>query len=734
MNEDPGQTRPASAFALGALAIFALVLAAYWPALGGGFVWDDGLVVGKNPLIRGELSLGAVWFRTDFPLTTVALWLQWLLWGMKPAGYHVVNVVLHGLDAVLLWRLLAKLRVRGAWLAGALFAVHPVCVASAAWISEQKNTLSMAFFLISVWCYVRMEQSRKQKAESRNGVGANPPSTVPVPLRISDFGFRTSFGFRVSGFGFYFLSLAAFLLALLSKTSTVMLPVVLLALCWWRTGRVTRFDVARSIPFFLLALVFGLLTVWFQKQGAIGTATIQTGNFWARLAGAGWAIWFYFGKGLLPLNLNAMYPNWEIDAASLRSYVPLLLWAGVLGLCWRFRRGWGRHAFFGLFCFTVTLFPVLGFFDMFFLTISRVSDHFQYLPITALVALVAAAGEWTKQKLGKQKGNCTSCAVLKSSDPSPWPPPHLMGRGNGGEARASAPTSPPSPLSIRWRGGTGVRSAVAFWTVLLLGGLSVLSFQRAKVFATEEGLWRDTLQRNPQAWSAQNNLGCILAAKQDLESALACFETSLRLHPDNPRAHDNVGQVFLIQGRRAEAEAHFEAALRIKPHDAEAHRLLAEALTGEGKDVEALGHLREAMRLDPDFDTRMQIVALLQKAGDTRQVLAELREAVARQPNLPQALNNLAWLLATAPDAQLRDGAKAVQMAEKACGLTQYQQPVMIGTLAAAYAEAGRFNDAVAAAQKAIDLAQAAGDGSFAALNRQLLERYRSGKAWHVGE
>ena len=149
-------------------------------------------------------------------------------------------------------------------------------------------------------------------------------------------------------------------------------------------------DWLRASPFFALALGFGLMSVWFQAHGAMAGVAVQSENFWGRLAGAGMALWFYLGKALLPLHLSMIYPRWKIDAAAPGSYLPLLLWCGVLAVCWGLRRSWGRHMLFGLGCFTVTLFPVLGFFDMFFLALSRVSDHFVYLPLTALVALAAA--------------------------------------------------------------------------------------------------------------------------------------------------------------------------------------------------------------------------------------------------------------------------------------------------------------------------------------------------------
>ena len=630
-------------FGLGALCIFGLVLIVYWPALWGGFVWDDQLLVARNPLVTGEAKSGSIWFQMDFPLTVIAFWLQWLAWGGKPFGYHAVSIALHALNAVLLWRLLARLRVPGAWLAGVLFAVHPVCVASVAWISELKNTLSLTFYLASLYCYAR--------------------DLKPSPK-------------------WYALSLLAFVLALLSKTSTVMLPMVLLGMRWWQKQPLGFRDLLRLSPFLVLSIAFGGMTVWFQTHGLLKGVAAQTEGFWARLAAAGWAIWFYLGKALLPINLNLMYPRWTLDAAAPVSYLPLLLLAGLFVLIWWYRGTWGRHPLFALFCFVVTLLPVLGFVDMYFLNISRVSDHFQYLPITALIALAAAA----------------LCRVNLLPFFRSLNTPHL-------------------------------NKIIAAGFVLVL---SFLTLQRARIFASDELLWRDTLARNPAAWSAHNNLGCILAEKGDLVGAAEHFEASLRFKQDNAQAHDNLGQIRSIQGRAGEAQGHLEAALKIKPDDAQAHRLLANCLASENRNQEALLHFSEALRLAPDADTRLEFASLLQRTGNTRQALAELGQLLATQPDMPTALNNAAWLLATAADETLRNGPEAVRLAERACQLTQNKERVIVGTLAAAYAEAGRFDEAVVTAQKAINLATAAGDEPFAATNQQLLEFYRSGKAWHA--
>jgi tetratricopeptide (TPR) repeat protein len=628
--------------------IFLLTFTAYWPALHGQFIWDDPLLVEKNPLVTHTLNLRSVWFQTDFPLTVVAFWLQWLCWGKAAAGYHIVNILLHAINSVLVWRLLTRLNVRGAWLAGALFAVHPVCAASVAWISELKNTLSLPFFLLSIWFYL----------------GESPQSA------------SENHGSRNTHHAWYALSLIAFLLALLAKTSTVMLPVVLLGCAWWLRGRITKQDWLRTVPFFALALAFGLMSIWFQTHQTFTTGTVQTENFWGRLAGAGMAVWFYLGKALLPLNLNLIYPRWNIDAAAALSYLPIFGLAGAFFLCWKFRQSWGRPTLVGLGFFVVTLFPVLGFFDMYFLAISRVSDHFQYLPLIGIVGLSAGA--------------------IYSAVPR-----------------------------IR------VRGAELLINGTLIAALAFLTAQRARVMATDETLWRDTLSKNPAAWSAQNNLGCILAEQNKLEDAISHFRSSLIYNPNNAQAHCNLGKALTQQRKLAEAEAQLRTAVSLKPQEAEFHRSLAYALGAQGKSDEALGQLRQAADLDKTIGSRLELANTLHQLGKEREAIAEYRRALTAQPLSVEVLNNLAWILATSGDDSARNGTDAVALAEKACQQTQNQDAITMGTLAAAYAEAGRFSDAVATAEKAANLAAAAGNSRFATVNAHLMQVYRAGKPYH---
>jgi Flp pilus assembly protein TadD len=632
--------------ALGALAIFALVLLVYLPILPGNFLIDDQrLVKDNNGLLNGEFGPLSIWFRTDFTLSTFVFWLEWLAWGPHPGWYHAVNMGLHALSAVLVWRLLARLKIPGAWLAGACFAVHPVCVNSVARIAELKNTLSLPFFLASFWAFVEWE-------ETRENIDGRPKLAGPI---------------------WYAVSLLAFVLALLSKTTTVMLPAVLLAGAAWRRGSITRRDLLHSGPHFVLALGFGLMSCWFQKHQALAGESLAPESSWQRLAAAGQVFWFYLGKAFLPLHLNLYYPYWKVDARSLLAWLPLVLAGALFAVGWRFRSRWGKHLLFGLGCFAITLFPALGFFDAQFLKLWRVSDHLQYLPLIAPLGLLAAA--------------------LVS----------FAGSRRSGKFLATA--------------------VVIFF--------SVLAFERARVFASEEILLRDTLARNPAAAPVHNDLGVILAKQQKYAEAAHEFSASLEYDPDNAAAHSNLGQALALQGKFQEAEAQFAAALRIKPADVESRKKYAAFLLQQGREREAIAQLAAATRIKPDLETRMKLAGLLYQRGEAGQAVEQLRGAVLLHSADPLVFNNLAWLLATCADDKVRSGAEAVRYAEEACRLTGYKQAGLLSTLAAAYAEAGRFPEAIRTAETAIQMQDAAGETRFAALNRQLLTLYRAGKPWH---
>ncbi len=612
---------------------------------------DTRLIAGDNALVNGQLTLRTLWFGTDFTLSTFVWWLEHLAFGAHPAGYHLVNITLHALSALLLWRLLAQLKIPGAWLAGALFAVHPVCVNSVARIAELKNTLSMPFLLLSFIAYLRYENSRLYPQDT-------PPSN------------HNAANAAVLWYG---ISLCAFVLGLMAKTTIIMLPVVLLLCAVWQRGRIRWRDAVHTAPFFTLSLAFGLMSIWFQKYQALPTTplTLEHAGFARRLAGAGYDFWFYLGKALFPVGLNLEYRRWKIDTGSPMAFLPVLLCCILFLVCFLYRRTWGRHALFGLGCFFVMLIPALGFFNAQFETLWQVSDHLQYTALPAIVALVAAV------------------AAL---------------------------------------GNTMIFRGVAI-VLLVLG--SALCFKRAEAFQNEEKLVVDAISKNPEAWGSLNELGVIFANKKDYANAVRQFEQSLKYNPNDIEARLNFGYTLVLQNNYRGAEAQYLAALKIDPHEAVANRMFARLLEQEGRNSQAIRHYQLSVCFNPDIDTCMDLANLDYVSGNWGRVVTDLRRALSLKPDPEKevtALNNLAWLLATCPDGSVRNGSEAVRYAEDACHLTTFKQSGAVNTLAAAYAEAGRFPDAVTTAELALKLATDAGDRQSAATIRKLLGLYRAGK------
>jgi hypothetical protein len=345
-----------------ATALLTLVIAAYIPAIMGGFVWDDDDYVTRNPTLSGSGGLQRIWFEIGavpqyYPLVHTSFWLEFHLWGLWPLGYHLVNVLFHGCSAILLWRVLLRLGVRGAWLAAAVFALHPVQVESVAWITERKNILSGVFYLSALLAYVRFL-----------GLG------------------RGGFGPR-GRWGWYWLALVLFLCALLSKTVTCSLPAAILLLLWWKRSRLRLNDVLSLVPFFVLGAALGLTTAW-MEQHYVGAQGAEWALSWLdRCLIAGRALWFYVGKLVWPARLAFIYPRWQIDSALWQYCYPLAA-VGLVVCLWVLRRRIGKAPLVAALYFGGTLGPALGFINVYPMRFSFVADHFQYMASVGLLTLM----------------------------------------------------------------------------------------------------------------------------------------------------------------------------------------------------------------------------------------------------------------------------------------------------------------------------------------------------------
>ncbi|MFO7984572.1 MAG: tetratricopeptide repeat protein [Desulfatiglandaceae bacterium] len=539
----------------GVLLVCLLVVTIYIPAIKGDFIWDDDAFLTENPLIKASDGLYRFWFSTEapdyFPLTSTTLWLEWRLWGKNATGYHLVNVLLHILNAILIWAVLKKLGIPGAWLASVIFAVHPVNVESVAWITERKNLLPMVFFLVSILAYLAFD--------------------------------------RHTNWWFYILSLVAFLLALLSKTSVIMLPFVLLGCLWWQRNRIRIKDLVRSVPFFVLSVIMGGMTIWFQYHNAIGSTVVREDGFLSRLAIAGRAVWFYLYKAVFPINLSFVYPRWEGVEPSLISFLPLIGLTGLSGIFYYYRATWGKPFLLGLGYFVVTLFPVLGFFNIYFMKYSLVADHWQYTSIIGIIALFV--GLIAYKYKGWEKRYC--------------------------------------------------RVAVAA-AVILICTFSVLSWKRAETFAQPETLWKDTLNKNPECWMAYDILGADLAQKGQWQQAIRHFTKALEIKPDYPEAHSNLANVLYDQGYVNQAFRHFEQALKVNPDAVEVHYNYGTALAERGKVKEAVDHYLKAIGLEPDLlQAHYNLGILYAQQKKFKDAIRQFSEVLRIDPGHKSAQRNL---------------------------------------------------------------------------------------------
>ncbi|MBV8276489.1 MAG: hypothetical protein JO170_14680, partial [Verrucomicrobia bacterium] len=352
--------------------IVAVGLWVYWPAVHGDWLWDDNMLIRDNTRLRSFHGLYEIWFsasETDYwPLSWTLLWLEWHLWDDQTVGYHLASLGLHLISAFLIWRLLSKLGLRWGWVGGLLFVLHPLAVESVAWMSEIKNTLSLPLFLLSLEALIETDETNSPWAYGR--------------------------------------SFLLYLAAMLAKTSVIALPFVFLLYCWWKRARIAWSDFRKIIPFLILAVILGLITLGLQHihtPDTLADLAINSRGPLTRLMGAGMAIFFYLGKFIWPVELLPIYPRWPIDSLSLLEFATIPLLALLFFGCWTQRHRWGRHALLGLGFFVLTLLPVLGFFKMSYLSISWVADHLAYLSLVGLIGLAVAGMERAYRLLSVRK-------------------------------------------------------------------------------------------------------------------------------------------------------------------------------------------------------------------------------------------------------------------------------------------------------------------------------------------
>jgi len=508
--------------------------------------------------------------------------------------------------------------------------------------------------------------------------------------------------------------------------------------------------------------------------GAIGAEWAQT---WPeRLIIAGRAIWFYLGKLIWPHPLIFIYPRWEVNSSHLSAYLPLLAaLAGLLAL-WLIRAKWSRPVFFAAAYYVVSLFPVLGFFSVFFFRYSFVSDHFQYLAGMGPLALAGAA----------IVEGCNRLAVTRR----------------------------PSALAMRRRHSavtTTLRTSKGIWKSFLLPvacgvfllGLGLLTWQQTAVYHDLMTLYTRTLAKNPGCWMAHYNLGIVLRGQGQTDQAISHYRQAIALRPSYAEAHYNLGRLLSEKGEASDAIAHYEAALAVNSADPEAHNNLGVTLFQNGRVDDAIAHYQKALAIRPDYadascnlatallsrqlpgdidgaiacyqacvavlpdqaDAQYNLASALLRQGRIDEAIvhyqktlelvpengdahanlgsaflakgrvpdaiAQYRDALRVAPNNVAAQSNLAWLLATSSDPSLRSGQEAVLLAEQANRLSGGRRPIILRILSAAYAEAGRFAEAKERAHEALQAADNQGNSALSDVLRKEIALYESGQPYH---
>jgi protein O-mannosyl-transferase len=600
--------------------LLAAALIVYAPVLHGGFLWDDDAHV-TRPELWPLHGLWRIWFEPGatqqyYPFLHSAFWIEHRMWGNSTLGYHLTSVAQHAAASWLLYLLLRRQSLPGALFAGFAFALHPVCAESVAWISEQKNTLSAVLYLASALAYLRFDGGRRAP--------------------------------------WYALATVLFCAALATKTVTATLPAALLVILWWRRGCLSwRGDVLPIAPWFCLGAAAGVVTAWFERAyiGAKGAAfSLSLAD---RFVIAGRAVWFYLGKIVWPSHLAFIYPRWDIDARAMgQDLFPLAAVAALALLAALSARSRGPLACALL--FVGTLFPALGFINVYPFIYSFVADHFQYLAAAAVISGAAAALASVSARLPRLGRIGTSAAA-----------------------------------------------------VCVIAALALLTRRQCMAYADAQTLWTTTISENPDAWMAHENLGGLLLAEGRVDEAASQFETALGIRGagDLAEEHYNLGCALAkIPGRRGDAVREFGEALRLEPGNAEAHYNLGRSLElVPGRLGEAISQYREAVRLKPGYaEAHASLGAALQMSpGNLNEVIAEDTEAVRLEPSLAAAHFNLGFALEKIPgrtDEVIRQYEEAIRL-EAAYAEARYNLGCVLQEIP------GRTGDAIAQFQAVLALA-----------------------------
>ena len=662
-----------------ALALVALTIFAYRPAWHGGFIWDDDVYVTNNELLTAPDGLRRIWFSFDspsqyFPLVYSTFRIEHALWGLDPTGYHWVNLLLHVANALLVWRVLARLNVPGAWLAGAIFALHPVQVESVAWITERKNVLMGFFFLLTLLAWLAFVDERTRR---------------PWP--------------------FYGLALILYTLALSAKATACTLPAALFLILWLQKKAINWRRIFEILPFLVLGLAMGLLAMWWERyhQGTSRAAITFLGPV-ERVLVASRAVWFYVSKLIWPSNLTFIYPKWNISAVHLLDYIWLAAAVVVVMAIYWLRRYTGRSVEVAAAFFVATLSPVLGFIMLFTFRYTFVADHYQYLACVGPIALASAGTVALADILKQQRASIYGVALFAVV---------MLA------ILTCRQSSIYGDVETLWR-TTLARNPECWMADTNLGIVLIQKGQVDDAIAH----YRHALQLQPNWWDAEYNLGTALLSKGEVDEAIVHSEKAVTMQPNDPDAQVALGSALLEKKRIDEAIMHYQQALAMRPDYFLAQCGLGRALLEKEELDTAIQHFRAAVLIRPEHADCLTFLAIaLDEKGETAEAIQHYEKALQISPKSIPALTNLGWVIATCSNGSLRNGAKAVELLRRADELSGGSNPVVLRALAAAYAEAGQFGRAIETAGVAIEQSRLSGDQSLSLALEEQLRLYRLG-------
>ena len=580
------------------LALCGMVAVSYYPALFGGFVIDDNIFA-DSPAVHAWSGLWNIWFSPDdlegerhyWPILYTTFWLEHKLWGLAPFGYHLVNVLLYMVNVLLLWVLLRRLAVPGAWAVAAVFAVHPMHVDSVAWVIGRKDLLSGLFCMAAALCWMR---STASFGVSRTDC---PDDLLRVPWRwLPD-------SLRVPRPALYFAAVGLFAAAMLSKSVAVTLPVAFVIVIWWKQGRVTWTDGCRIAPFLLVALCISLADLSYYTSGP-RELDFDYG-FAERALIAARALWYYAGKLAWPADLAVVGPLWELDTGDLLAWVYLIAAVAVAALLWFARHRVGRGPLAGAVFFVVTLSPVLGFVDYGHMWIAFAADRYAYLAGIGVISVVVGGVAYCLGKLPsvvKIGAAGVLVAVLAVFGRLTWEQAgiyrddlsfynHIISRN-------------PGARFAHW----------GLFDALIDAGRTAEALAASRI----------AMERFPESVVAHNAHGVALMELNRLEEAAESFRRAAELGPGHKSSRQNLGSIRRRQGRFAESIRWYRAVLDIDPDYTLAHVGMGAALFSLRQHEQAEESLARAVSLGLDAVP----ISALSLLGDAQRKQQRYEEAI----------------------------------------------------------------------------------------------------------